>query len=330
MNNIQSISSGYFKAAATVVACIVTIPIAILIIKKLASYWNRGRIPPDTTVCNSLFFECHKPQIVALMEDSIPALPKALAELITSYVVGNENPFGAEQWNRYFGAHVSDLAFDAKEFYRFWFSRDPVNPSQFVFETHYPPVFRPQHVIVGAIGSPQEPYSLNMLGRLIQKPKEGARLSRYATRDEFFEYSSDSDADTLCWRYGKLVANKPCWLVLRKREEVIGRNKNFAQRVQFIQDLNKRTHVGYEKEPFAIDVATVVCVTDATQKGKGGDYDYMSCEDRHPRDSLDGRVSRISIIGGPTLFYRTIDAVTYIDHGIAALKIFKPVIYSDS
>ncbi len=42
------------------------------------------------------------------------------------------------------------------------------------------------------------------------------------------------------------------------RKKLLCRNLTYAQQVQYIQNVNERTHAGYEEELTAIDIATIV------------------------------------------------------------------------
>lgn len=203
---------------------------------------------------------------------------KSVAELVAEYVVGRQE-------------------LDPFEYTRFWFGPDPKKPGKQVYDTHIPPVLRPQ-AITHIPTETSYHYSLNILGKLIQAPKEG-HPSRY--------YNYDTAA---LRQNGKTKAGPACWLTMRK-DDVFARNKPYIQGQQAIRAINTRTGVRYEKEPSALDLATGVsahqvvtgerCLGDITGTERRWTYslsgDTVSIEDRICRVVVGGNAP-LAVGGG--------------------------------
>lgn len=202
-------------------------------------------------VSTDLYLKCHKPQIAALIEESMNTCPSSsvswdVAKIVAGYVISERDSFfGRDMWLKYWDCDVVDPVkeLDLNTFYKFWLSSDPIKPGMQICDTHIPPVLRPRVVTHISTGISYH-YSLNVLGELIKTPKEGHRL-------QYYNYATDTLRQN-----GKTKAEPACWLTMRK--DVVARGQPYIWEQQAIRDVNTKTGVGYEEKPSALDLATVV------------------------------------------------------------------------
>ncbi len=170
-----------------------------------------------------------------------------VAEPVANYVTSNVDIFDAKAWERSWrGAGVPELETTA-ELYEFWFGPDPCDGTKKVYETHLPPVYRPEVVFVTdplTAEKRTEPFDLDKLGSFVQHPQNGAHPSRY--------YYNDTEALN---QHRKTPAGRACWLVPRK-DGVLFRGKSSKEQIDLMKKLNAETGAGYETELSIIDVAT--------------------------------------------------------------------------
>src|SRR3990167_1027752 len=97
-----------------------------------------------------VFFEQHRPQVTACVNATLKKqwFSEDLIKLIVDFMISQENPFGTEEYKKYLKvfsvSRVPELP--VNEFYRFWNSPDPMDPTKHVYDTHFPPVFFPANV----------------------------------------------------------------------------------------------------------------------------------------------------------------------------------------
>jgi hypothetical protein len=215
----------------------------------------------------SSFFTSQGPEIFDIMRSH--AFPDAAADRIVNYVIGVEDPFGAKQWQQYFGVNVGfDLQLP-ESFYTFWNGADPIDPRKKVYETHLPPVFRPRfltHIETRTLHS----FTLRTLDHLVAHPQVG-------NPTRFFRESPLSDPLQIV-KISK--AGPSCWLVLRK--EVVALGQSYAEQIGYVEEVNRETGAGYEAGPSVIDLATVLFTR------------YVAKGQRHFRDEIG--------FEGPTIF----------------------------
>src|SRR5581483_9748691 len=102
-------------------------------------------VPAQKQDCE-LYFQSDKPRV---MRELDPFLTRDPAGIVASFVVGKDDPFGAEQWRDHFGLNVIGAPPLPADFSRWWFGDDPLykgivgSDIPKVCETHEPPVLRP-------------------------------------------------------------------------------------------------------------------------------------------------------------------------------------------
>lgn len=160
----------------------------------------------------------------------------------SGYVACTKDFFGPQEWQKYFGVKVESAEIPVQKIAAFFSANDAINPELKNYETHLPPVFRPQSVT--HIGKDTlTAYNLHTLGQLIQNPIEG-KPAQYQHRTEALIQNEHN------------MAGEPCWLIMRK--EIFAREQSYQEQNRFIADLNTRTNIGYETQPSALDLATVI------------------------------------------------------------------------
>ena len=189
------------------------------------------------------FFTSQGPEILGIMESY--GLPDIASARIVNLVIGSEDPFGAKQWQRYFGVDVGLEPELDPSFYRFWNGVDPINSEKKVYETHFPPVLRPECITdirAGTLNS----FTLRTLEALSAHPVEGAPSG-------FFRSSPFIDPLEIITI---TKAGPSCWLVLRK--EVVALGQSYDEQIGYLEEVNRETGAGYKIGPSAIDLATVL------------------------------------------------------------------------
>ncbi|MCX6990121.1 MAG: hypothetical protein NTX49_03520 [Chlamydiae bacterium] len=217
-----------------------------------------GRQPPVA----ALFFKVQGPEIFEILASH--GFPDTAAHRIVNYIIGSEDPFGAKQWQRYFGVDVGLEPELPPSFYRFWNGPDPIEPEKKVYETHLPPVLRPRfltHIATRTL----HPLTLRTLDRLVAQPAVGNQTG-------FFRVSPLSDPLAIVEITN---AGPSSWLLLRKEAVALG--ESYDEQKGSIEEVNAGTGAGYEAEPFAIDLVTVIF---ARYVGKGERHfgDETGCE----------------------------------------------------
>ena len=225
--------------------CTIIIPVVLWTAKCiLRSIHHFHWLPPLT---NGLILKRHGHLVIEEILKA-PHFPPVLAELIASYVTSKEDCFGVGDWQRYFEANIVDLepVLSPYEFYRFWFSRDPIYPTKLVCDTHFLPVLCPQNIMLnGTLLS----YNLNTLGQLMSRPREG-----YSSR---YKYHNSEELETFRL-HAQTQAGPTCWIIMRK--DLLARGESYSTQIQVLKNLNTRTGISYQHESSAIEIATVVSV----------------------------------------------------------------------
>ncbi len=200
-------------------------------------------LPVRPTDAAASFFTSQGPEIFNIM--GAYGFPDTAAHRIMNYIIGSEDPFGAKQWQQYFGVDVGFELELPESFYTFWNGADPIDPRKKVYETHLPPVFRPRfltHIETRTLHS----FTLRTLDCLVAHPAVGNQTG-------FFRESPLSDPLQIV-KISK--AGPSCWLVLRK--DVEARGKCYDEQIEYVEEVNRETGAGYETGPSAIDLATVL------------------------------------------------------------------------
>jgi hypothetical protein len=145
--------------------------------------------------------------------------------------------FGGEEWRRYFGEvgevppYPAHLVATLKSPCPFW-------PGQLVKDTHLL-VLIPSRVS-------SKPFSLNLLGKLIKRPKEDGNKTEYR------DYDADVQEEL-----GGQSPDRSYW-VLMTREVLEGsRDKRYDAQKQLVSDHARRTELSYEL-PGSLEAATVM------------------------------------------------------------------------
>lgn len=196
----------------------------------------------------------------------LPHLHRDLIPIILEYMT---EVFGSEEWQRYFGVDVGPVPSLSSSFFQFWFGPDPIHKGKKVCETHLPPVFRPENV---TYNGKVQPFNLELLGEIVQKPKEGNNLGRY--RSDPVE-----DITHPLSQYKKNKAEPACFVVMRN-DGVVAEGQPYDEQIKTLLDLN----VGYEAGPSILDIATVVFIRHTTTGHYLGfdsneGWSYSSCKE---------------------------------------------------
>jgi hypothetical protein len=179
-----------------------------------------------------------------------------VVRIVAEYVT--ENHFGAQKWREHGVKIPSEIAYK-EGFEAWWFGPDSEDPSKRVYDTHLPPVLG------------QAKRSLQLLMQNGLKFSYAPKLQR----DKYIEIET------------------PCWLVMRKG--VFARAESWEKQKQCIKDLNAKG-AGYEEEPNAIDLATIVLARNklkgerhlGDESGTEGEWTFSHC-------MLNGR---LKVLGG--------------------------------
>lgn len=221
------------------------------------------------------FHQDEKHKITAQLYQELPKLPLVLVGIIADYITVNFKLFNAACWKRYFGVGIGDEPNLPDKFYAFWYSPDPIDPSQKVYQTHFPPILRPSQIIypysnrISAFvrrifKSNVVPYTLKRLDELAKASCGEGHLSGYSGyyyAEELFDWSDG-------FLYEKTQEKSACWLVLRKNLPF--RDTPYETQIEPLNELNKR-NVQYEKEPSLLDLVTVLLAHHAAGKCYFGD-----------------------------------------------------------
>lgn len=158
--------------------------------------------------------------------------------------IENDDFFEAVKWKKHFGVDVEQQGPIPNRLYTFLNKPDPIDPSQNARDTHVV-TFRPEFVKLEDC-SEFIPYNLKIIGKLAGDPKEGFK-SGYVFEDSPALLSNQAKG-----------AGPSCWLAMRKTKGVFARGRDFNTQKQYMRRLNETTGAGYEEEPSAIDLATVL------------------------------------------------------------------------
>jgi hypothetical protein len=147
--------------------------------------------------------------------------------------------FGAKEWHRCFGEvePVPDLPINMAAILE---SACPFWPGKRVRDTHL------LALIPAAVDG--EPFTLNLLGELIQYPKNGGHKARYSY------YGSDVQV-----RFGAASPAASYWLLMTRDVLPGSRNKSYRDQKELVSDHAERTSLPYEV-PNALEAATVIMV----------------------------------------------------------------------
>ncbi len=193
------------------------------------------------------------PQSPLEVRPPLPQLPLEACKLILSYLLeGCPTAIGPAQLQQIYGITTEQVSLGT-DFYKWWFGPDAHdvmlalnNPNHKIrqnWETHYPPVFRPQRFTSVETGI-EEPLTLEAAGRLTEQPHNEYHPSRYWSLTETLRQK------------GQIPAKPSCYIVMRK--EILGKGlSSLAQKGLLIQ-LNTQSQAGYEEENSALDVAFIV------------------------------------------------------------------------
>lgn len=147
------------------------------------------------------------------VEYLLPHLHRDLIPIILEYMI---EVFGSEEWEKYFGVDVGRVPNLPISFFKFWYGPDPIHKGKAVCETHLPPVFRPENVThKGKI----QPYNLELLGEIVQKPKEGNPLQFRGIEIDFFQPVRVQPAEPACW-------------IVMRNDDVVGRDHSYDDQVK--------------------------------------------------------------------------------------------------
>lgn len=162
-------------------------------------------------------------------------LVEDLADLVIDYLFGPQR-FGQAAYFHFFKG-INSMSPEPKiprALILFWNQLDPIDPTQQVWQTHFPPVLCPQFVN-------EEPFNLRVLGTLVQNPQNGGHASGYVYQSTALDQCQN------------IPVESSNWLVLRK-EVWPHDSQNYWQRFAMIQNL----HVDYELDNSGLHLATVL------------------------------------------------------------------------
>lgn len=268
---------------------------------------------------NPFFLESARSDISKAIE---PYLIPELANMVADYAIQGR-AFMAEDWKKFYGVEVESLGL-GPEFYDWWFSPDAADPiwtdpnvkkaAQLNCDTHLLPILCPEKV-------DQADFDLETLDRLVQNPKEGppSRLL---------------DGGGPAVKQNKNIKAGPsCYIVARKA--LFARNLPIHAQRQYMEELNKNTHAGYEVLPRALHLATAALVHHTVTgerflgdvTGMEQRWSYGRCEDRiqyasspHPHFVVvGGQQARVGDIFGGLIVSESIDLDSI---GVVGLKKF--------
>ena len=180
-----------------------------------------------------------------------------LATTVVEYVIDYEKDFGVKEYQEYYGVDVGPGLPFSKDLIDWWLGSDPLEPSQPIYDTHLPPVLRPQ-TITHLDTHTQQAFSFNSLEKIVATPKKG-NAGHYAYRSPAL------------LEHGNTPAGPACLLVMRKG--VLFRDKQpydpiggydepaaYAKQQTALKALNAtiKKGMGYVSETSALDLATIV------------------------------------------------------------------------
>jgi hypothetical protein len=171
-------------------------------------------------------------------------------------------PFGAEEWEKYFGAVVGPAPALPINIDTILESACPFWPDKKVKDTHLL-VLIPA-TVDGA------PFILNLLGKLIQRPKNGGHETRYRY------YASDVQA-----QFGAASPECSYWLLMTRDVLEGSRNKASSDKKALVESHASRTGHPYEV-PRALEAATAILMHHArTGERLFGDnpYTFTRCQE---------------------------------------------------
>src|SRR5476651_1412952 len=91
------------------------------------------------------FYEPQRPHVFTLVAEAT-GLVDDVVTLVTNYAI-HFDLFGSAEWKRYFNQDVGEEPSLPDAFWKFWHGLDPADRTKKIWETHLPPVLRPEFVI---------------------------------------------------------------------------------------------------------------------------------------------------------------------------------------
>ncbi len=208
-----------------------------------------AKIVAEYVGCSQSFSERVKLRLTEHLFSSTP-LNEDVARLVAEYVKGDENAFGAKEWQEYYGVDVGPELPFSKDLIDWWLDTDPLEPSKSIYDTHLPPVLRPQFI---TNIKTKEAFSLKSLGQIVAAPKKGKAV-RY-----------DTDDLLALQQHENTPAGPACLLVMRKGvlyRNYIGRydDATYEKQKNAFKNLNAtiKSDIRYVSETSALDLATIV------------------------------------------------------------------------
>ncbi len=238
-----------------------------------------AKIVAEYVGCSQSFSERVKLRLTEHLFSSTP-LNEDVARLVAEYVKGDENAFGAKEWQEYYGVDVGPELPFSKDLIDWWLDTDPLEPSKSIYDTHLPPVLRPQSISIIETNT-QKAFSLKSLGQIVATPAKG-HAGHYVDR-------SPALID-----YENTPAGPACVLVMRKgvlfREDAFPYGEEaYHYHKKALQALNGKIKkdVGYVSETSALDLATIVftryTVTGERHLSDGSGVENLPPEHMGPR-----------------------------------------------
>ncbi len=183
-------------------------------------------------------------------------LNEDVATLVAEYVKGDENAFGAKEWQEYYGVDVGPELPFSKDLIDWWLDTDPLEPSKSIYDTHVPPVLRPQS-ITNIKTKTKEDFNLKALEKIVAAPKKG--------NPGHFHEMSRMISPALS-EHENTPAGPTCLLVMRKgllfpnNSDETYDDAAYAKQKDALKALNAKIKPGrgYISETSALDLATII------------------------------------------------------------------------
>lgn len=170
--------------------------------------------------------------------------PLEISTLVCDYVMRRPELFGGAEYLKYFNTNIGNPVLRA-EFFSFWNSFDAIDlykgrlDPRYAYEAHLDPIYLPRGMDV------------RKLSGLVADPLNGGHRT--------FIYQGPVPK-----HHAGTPASQGCFLVLRR--EVVARNLSYGLQKNYIDEVNRQTGAGYDRESDLIDLATVVAVWHVVNK----------------------------------------------------------------
>ena len=169
-------------------------------------------------------------------------LERSIQELERAMVL--REAFGAEAWWQYFG-EVGEEPFLPDNIAEIWNGPCPFWQRRKVKDTHL-------LVLIPATVN-GAPFSLNLLGELVQRP----RVGNYAAIEIEYDNNNDNNNDNVRRRFGDQSPTRSYWVLMTRDVLEGSRLRTYVEQREFVAEHAGRTGLPY-KFPGALEAATAI------------------------------------------------------------------------